>query len=155
MSRIINNPTGIGTWGDMAEHWKKKKLSKSDAQQKTPRGYPIPYLRLTRSGNPVDHQTWFRDTFFNSAAWGAGHFGEHDVEEAHVDLHVTICGQGKGMRMMKVTHDSNRQATGRNTPNTWLHYDQVTRGELQDQDVSGRSASLHRDNNGTYHFTVY
>lgn len=138
----------------MPLHWEKKALSKSDAQQPT-HGYPVPYLRLTKIGNAMNTQTWFREEFFGDAHWVDGHFGKYDVEETHVELAVTILGQNRGPRTMLVTHDPERQNRGRSTPNTWLHWDDATRGELQDQDLSGHLTSLDRNDNGIYRLTIY
>lgn len=45
-----------------------KKLSKTDAQQPT-KGYPVQYLRFTRSRNPQDNQSWFKQTLFAAETW--------------------------------------------------------------------------------------
>ena len=129
-----------------------KKMSRTDAQQRT-QGYPVPYLRFTQSRHPQSVQTWFRQVFFAGAHWKPGFFGENPVEEAHVPFRVTINGVARGMRSMMVTHDGNRQQN-HNTPNTYLHYDAKTRAELEVTNMSGRTVTVERDDNGVYHFTV-
>ena len=140
-----------GRGHSMPLRWSKK-LSRTDAQQKTG-GYPVPYLRFTRAGHSQDNQTWFRNTFFAGANWNNGYFGEHAVEIANVNFHVTILGANRGVRQMMVTHDDDRMLNN-NTPNTYLHYDDATRAELQTQDLTGRLVAIEKDAAGTYRFTI-
>lgn len=128
-----------------------KKLSKTDAQRKT-RGYPVPYLRFTQSNHSQDTKTWFRQTFFSSGHWTNGHHGENAVEETHITFDVTIAGKNKGDRVMKVTHDDQRQYNNK-TPNTYLHYDDRTRANLQQTDFTGRTVTVSNED-GVYKFTI-
>lgn len=136
----------------MSLRWEKK-LSKSDAQVKT-RGWPVPYIRLTRSGHSSNTQTWFRRTFFSGASWAPGHFGDHAVELAMISFDVKLPGQSAKSRKLMVTHDSGRGHSGRSTPNTWIHWDDVTRYELRANNYTGRSIVLEKTNAGSFLLTI-
>lgn len=130
-----------------------KKLSRTDAQQKT-RGYPVPYIRLTRSDAAFDTQSTFRQTFFSPTRWSPGHFGQHAVEEQYVVFDVIINGVAKGQRRMLVTHDSSRQ-NNNNTPNTWIHYDDATIRDLRSINYTGKTISITRTLGGRFEFEIY
>lgn len=136
----------------MTLRWEKQ-LSRSDAQVKT-RGWPVPYIRLTRSGHGSDTQTWFRNTFFTGALWTPGYFGDHAVEQATVPFNVQMPGQPSKTRQLMVTHDGGREQTGKSTPNTWVHWDDVTRNELRANNYAGRKIILERSNNGVFSLTI-
>lgn len=126
----------------------EKKLSRTDAQQPTSGGL-VPYLRLTK-GSLVneDFQTWFRKSFFAGAKWQLGTCGkEVGIEEACVDIAVTINGKGLGKMLFRLTHGPYR-CERNNTPNTWLHWPQKMQNILQNKDFSGRNIILRRSANG-------
>lgn len=136
----------------MSLRWEKK-LSKSDAQVKTG-GWPVPYIRLTRSGHSSDTQTWFRHTFFSGVSWKPGHFGDHAVEQAMVGFDVKLPGQSAHSRKLMITHDGGRGQTGKSTPNTWVHWDDITRDELRANNYAGRTIVLERTNAGSFLLTI-
>jgi hypothetical protein len=113
-------------------------------------GWPVAYMRFTKSGNPQDNQTWFRQTFFAQQNWHGGFFGRHQVEQCVVPIDVTILGQHKGIRDFLVTHDPNR-AKNHSTPNTYLHYDVATQADFSQTNLVGRRFEI-RSNNG--HFEI-
>ena len=121
-------------------HWRKK-LSKSDAQQKT-RGAKMPFLRLTKSGMAHDHTTWFRHRFFDTLNWAPAGGGQ--AEQARVAIRVVIDGQDRGRRYMTLDHDPKRPIN-HNAPTTHLHYDHATRRELEGTNLTGRIVVLQRD----------
>lgn len=136
--------------------WVKKKMSGSDAQVKMPVGWPVPYLRFTRIGNTFDTQTWFQNHFFAGERWTPSTFGNPPKgKEIWVDFKVTIGGVSRGKRNMRVTHDPSRAKTGKNTPNTYLHYDDLTLQELRAQSYKHHKVEVKRDDEGGYHFTIY
>ena len=136
----------------MPLHWEKE-LSRSDAQVQTT-GWPVPYIRLTRSGHDSDTQTWFRNTFFAGLPWTPGHFGDHAVEQTIVTFSVQLPGQPPQPRQLMVTHDEDRAETGKSTPNTWIHWDDATRDELRANNYAGRRIVLSRSNNGIFSLTI-
>ena len=136
----------------MPLRWEKQ-LSRSDAQVKT-QGWPVPYIRLTRSGHASDTQTWFRNTFFAGIPWKLGHFGSHAVEEAFVTFNVQMPGQTPKARKLMVTHDNRREQTGKSTPNTWVHWDDATRNELRANNYAGRKIILERAQNGAFSLII-
>lgn len=136
----------------MQLRWEKK-LSRSDAQVRT-QGWPVPYIRLTRSGHAMDTQTWFRNTFFADVPWTPGYFGEHAVEQARVTIYVSMSGRVRQARQLMVTHNDGRGQTGKSTPNTWIHWDDVTRDELRANNYAGRMIVLERSNAGQFFLTI-
>jgi hypothetical protein len=100
-------------------------------------GWPVPYMRFTKSGNPQNNQTWFRQILFAGQNWQAGVFGHHNVEQCVASINVIILGQLKGVRDFLVTHDPNR-AQNNNTPNTYLHYDIATQSDFLNTNLVGR-----------------
>lgn len=129
-------------------------LSRSDAQVPVDRGWPVPYIRLTRSNHPQDTQTWFLHRFFAGVPWHPGFFGNHVVEEANVAFEVTLPGQPTLMRHLMITHDDSRGNTGKSTPNTWVHWDDVTRDELRATNYHGRPIVLERSDAGVFSLTI-
>lgn len=132
----------------------KKKLSRSDAQVPVPHGWPVPYLRLTNSGHIEDTQVWFRKVFFANLKWKPGKFGKHAVETAIFKAHVTLPGKAPKSRYLMVTHDANRGNTGKNTPNTWIHWDAATRDELRAGSYAKREITLKRSTGGQYSISI-
>lgn len=137
----------------MSLTWNKK-LSRSDAQVPVPRGWPVPYLRLTNSGHPQNTQVWFRKVFFVNLNWQPGMFGKHAVEQAVLAATVVLPGKAPRIRYLTVTHNANRGSTGKNTPNTWLHWDAVTRNELRAANYASREITLQRSAAGKYSIII-
>lgn len=137
--------------GSMPLRWSKR-LSRTDAQRPT-KGRIVPYLRFTKSNNPQDNQAWFRQVFFAGEHWVAGFFGRHPVETVDVDFVVTILGQAMGTRTMMVTHDDTRQGN-KNTPNTYLHYDDATLADFNAQNLANRVVTVSKSDDGVYAFTI-
>ena len=136
----------------MPLRWEKK-LSRSDAQVKT-QGWPVPYIRLTRSGHTSDTQSWFRNTFFTGITWKAGHFANSSVEEAIVTFNLQMPGQTAKIRKLMITHNNDRGETGKSTPNTWIHWDDQTRDELRATNYAGHKIVLERSNGGKFSLTI-
>lgn len=117
-----------------------KKMSRTDAMQPT-RGWPVPYMRFTKSGNPQDNQTWFRHVLLGNANWQPGVFGNHQVEQCIAPIDITILGQHKGIRNFMITHDPNR-SNNNNTPNTYLHYDAATQSDFSQVNVTNHQFEI-------------
>jgi hypothetical protein len=126
-------------------HWSKE-MSVTDAQQPTT-GRVVPYMRFTKSGNPQDNQTWFRNTLFAGEKWRNSSFGSHPVERCDVKIDVSIAGQNMGPRDFFVTHDSTRM-NNNSTPNTWLHYDQNTLVDLKNINTTGMIFTISKTSSG-------
>jgi len=130
-----------------------KNLSQTDAQQPTTGGL-VQYLRLVSGSlSSEDFQTWFRDTFFSGAAWTAGNFHNKPVEEAYIPFQVTVGGMKLGVQTMKVTHDDTRQ-NNNNAPNTWIHWNDQMESLLQLNDLSGKTITLTRQDDGTFNLDI-
>lgn len=131
-----------------------KNLSTTDAQQPTSGGL-VPYLRLTRSSlKDEDFQTWFRDAFFDGAAWKPDTFGrETDIESCQVDMSVSINGVKLGKRAFTITHGPNRQEK-HNTPNTWLHWPPDLQVVLHENDTTGWPVTMTRHTNGSFSLDI-
>lgn len=136
----------------MPLRWEKE-LSRSDAQVRT-QGWPVPYIRLTRSGHAMDTQTWFRNVFFAGATWVPSYFGDHAVEETMITFNVRMPGQNPQNRILMITHNDGRQQTGRSTPNTWVHWDDATRNELRANNYTGRRIVLERSQAGVFSLSI-
>lgn len=131
----------------------QKNLSKTDAQQETTGGL-VPYLRLTSGSiGANEFQTWFRQQFFDNAAWQAGQFNNKPVEEAHVPFRVSVVGVNLGTILFKVTHDDTRQDSN-NAPNTWLHWPDQMAAVLHNNDFTGRPVVLTRDDAGAFSLEI-
>lgn len=131
-----------------------KKLSKTDAQQKTSGGI-VPYLRLTRSSlKAVDFQSWFRDTFFDVTNWKADTFGrETDIESCCVDMAISINGVKFGKKPFKITHGPNRHLQN-NTPNTWLHWPDELQDVLRENNTTGWPVTMKRRGDGSFSLKI-
>ena len=128
-----------------------KKMSRTEAMQPT-HGWPVPYMRFTKSGNPQNNQTWFRQTLFVNQNWHAGVFGKHKVAQCVVPIDVTILGAKKGVRNFMITHDSSR-AKNNSTPNTYLHYDAATQSDFSQTNLTGREFEI-RSANGQFEIEI-
>lgn len=129
-----------------------KKMSPTDAQQKTTGG-KVPYLRLTKGTiKQNDWHTWFRNTFFANAAWGAGTVKGEPVEETTIPFEVSIKDVNLGPHALKVTHQPER-AESHSAPDTWIHWGPL-RDILEANDFTGRPARLTRDDNGAYRLDI-
>ena len=129
----------------------EKYLSRTDAQQPT-RGRKITFLRLTSGETGVAHTTWFRESFFDGLSWSFTKSQRgRDIEEAKVDIHVTILGQDYGKRTLRIEHDPTR-ADSHSAPTTYLRYDNRIRTILESQAdlIVGRVVRLTRS--GTDYF---
>ena len=116
-----------------------KKLSRSDAQQKT-KGNPMPF-RFTYENCPGNFVTWFREEFFNNLDWKDT---PQQEEEAYITISVTIQGEDLGQRVMRLTHAEQRRIN-HNAPATHLSFDEVTRRYLQDNNMTGRWIIFSKD----------
>lgn len=130
-----------------------KKLSLTDAQRETT-GSKVPYLRLTKASlEGEDFQTWFREKFFDGAAWSPGQFGKEECEIATVPFAVTIKDMNVGNEAMTVSHGEDRQAS-HNAPATWIHWSPKLLQLLELNDFSGRPVRITRDDHGAFHLDI-
>ena len=101
-----------------------KKLSMSDVQI-LQKGRPVPYLRLTASGHPIDYLTWFREEMFEKLKWRPSTFGKHKVEEAKTKFFVSIQGIPLGEMKLMLTHGPTRaKPNSHGHPTTWIHWNE-------------------------------
>lgn len=130
-----------------------KKLSITDAQQKTTGG-KVPYLRLTKGTiKKNDWHAWFRNTFFADAAWGAGTVKNEPVERAKIPFKVTIKDMPIATQSLTVTHKPER-AESHSAPDSWIHWSSTLRDILEANDLTGRPVRLTRDDDGAYHLDI-
>jgi hypothetical protein len=73
-----------------------KKLSQSDAQQKTEGGL-MPF-RFTSENCPGDFVTWFREEYFGELEWKEKTWRSYQLEEADINIFVNILGEDLGFR---------------------------------------------------------
>lgn len=130
-----------------------KKLTKSDAQQKTT-GSKMPFLRFTKGYSRHDHMTWFRNEFFDTLNWQPDRSKQGLLgEKARVRLRVTLLGTDLGVRSMRLDHIPDR-AMNHKAPTTHLHYDTQTRHALEARDLSGHKVVVTRDDADRYNLEV-
>ena len=128
-------------------------MTKSDAQRKTA-GALMPFLRFTRSNIRHDHRTWFRMVFFDQLDWQGGTSGQGlPMEQAKVEMHVTIGDTDLGVRRMRLDHIPAR-ALNNSAPTTHLHYDRKTRQVLESQNYAGSEIVVTRYADGEYTLEV-
>lgn len=127
-----------------------KKLSRTDAQQKT-KGGLVQYLRITNSNTPSgeDFQVWFRTKFFAGLPWKADTFGKEAVESCYVPFDVTFQGVSLGSITFHVTHGPHRYESN-NAPNTWIHWPDRMQKMLAMNDLSGKPVKITRDASGMF-----
>ena len=75
-----------------------KNLTASEAIRPN-QGAPMPFIRCTKSGHPINHATWFRDTFFGTAGWRKN---MQQPETMRVPFNVTIGGVSLGQQYLEV-----------------------------------------------------
>lgn len=99
-------------------------------------------------------ETWFRDTFFGDAKWTPGEFGrETDIEIAHVDMAIFVNGVKLGVKSFMVTHGPHRHEK-HSTPNTWLHWPDIVKDILMENDMTGWPVTLTRKPDGSYRLDI-
>src|SRR5690606_7047326 len=101
-------PAGVLSW--------TKRLSPSDAQQVGSGTNPTGKLRLAKADNPIDHKTWFRETFFEDENWTTQMRNGRPYEVASVDFDISIGGSSIGTRTLIVDHAPHRVASQNNVP---------------------------------------
>jgi len=132
----------------------KKKLSVTDAQQKT-KGRLVPYLRMTKSSLENDSRTWFRNTMFGALNWKPGSFGkETNLQVAHVNMAVSINGQPFGNLKVMLTYGPNRSQNN-STPTTWIHWPDSVQNHLQKNNLTGYWAQVERDASGNFSLAIF
>jgi hypothetical protein len=137
----------------MSLQWRKK-LSMSDAQQKT-RGARMPFLRFTKGNLKDENQrTWFREVLFSNPPWtqDVSPKGEQ-IETAEIRVNVSIAGENLGIQTMRLDHCIAR-AGNHNAPTTHLHYDDTTRRKLESVNLAGHIAFFEHSDSGEYSFRV-
>ena len=118
----------------------EKELTASEALRPNI-GSLMSFLRLTKAGMPHDHTTWFRYVLFSAIAWVPLGNGR---EVADVPFHVTILGNGHGLRNMRLDFDPSR-AENHSAPTVHLIYDNFMRSRLLANDLTGHVVRLTRD----------
>jgi hypothetical protein len=106
-----------------------KKMSRSDAQQPT-KGYPVPYLRLTKSDHPIDPKSWFQQVMFAGLTWRPGWHGKSAVEESEADFRVVDNGTDLGIIRLRLTHNKTRTKSHAH-PATWIHWGSTLEARLR------------------------
>lgn len=118
----------------------EKSLTASEALRPN-KGSLMPFLRLTKSGMPHDHKTWFRQVLFSDLDW-------YDLvggrQTADLQIRVIILGVDMGVRTMNVDYRPSRSANN-SAPTTHLIYDGATKTHLFQVDLTGRTVRLFRD----------
>ena len=128
-----------------------KKLSLSDARQKTGGGL-MPF-RFTSENCPGNFVTWFKDVFFGELEWGGAIQMGRQIEEAHIGISVNIDGEDLGQRIMRVTHDEQRNKNN-GAPTTHLNFDEATNEYLRSNDMTGKYIVFSKGLAGDFHLII-
>jgi hypothetical protein len=80
-------PVVVAATGIISHQWCKE-LASSDAQRVRPGSNPTGKLRLTESGFPINHQTWFRSSMFGGVPWRALIKNGNNYEQATIPFNV-------------------------------------------------------------------
>jgi len=123
-------------------HWSKV-LDPSAAQQPpSPDSSPTGVLRLSTSGHPIDRNTWFRHELFGSADWSSStNKTGQSMEEALVDVEVSIASENIGTFTVRISHVLGRIASQNNVPTT-LHWGSELGSILRSTDYSGYTVEI-------------
>ncbi|MGE4505163.1 MAG: hypothetical protein AB7D51_07430 [Desulfovibrionaceae bacterium] len=123
--------------------WTRERITQSDAVRPD-LGAPMPFLRFTKEGNAFDHKTWFREQLFKNAPWR--HTEKGRLEEAIINVDVTITGNSLGIRPLRIDFDPAR-GENHSAPTVHLHYDDAILEILASTNVIGCSAVVTADGN--------
>lgn len=134
--------------GDLV--WKKRSLSRSDAQVVNQKSNPTGNLKLSQAffkvkSKKIDQKTYFRNDIFDQLTWIKTKVNSSSYEEAQCSFDITILGNHIGTFILKLSHDSVRVAGQGNTP-TWLHWGNNLMPFLQKNDITNKSFNLYKEN---------
>lgn len=133
--------------GGVMYQWEKD-LTASEAIRPN-QGAPMPFIRCTQSGHPINHATWFRDTFFGSAGWRKN---IQQAETLHVPFDVTIGGTSLGQQTLEVDYDPSRSGN-HGAPTVHIIYNPTVDAALQATDMTDHRLTM-TSHNGNYTLTI-
>ena len=128
--------------------WRKRSLSRSDAQ-KVPAGTnPTGNLKLTQasyrsSGNLIDQRTYFRNDVFENLYWSQTNQDNPNYEEVFANFTFIFDNIVNGTFRIRLSHDTVRIANQNNTP-TWLHWGTEMGLMLQRINISEKRLELYK-----------
>lgn len=125
-----------------------KTLTASEAIRPN-QGAAMPFIRCTQSGHPINHATWFRNTFFGTAGW---HNGAQQAETISVPFDVTINGHHLGQQSLIIDYDPNRSAN-HGAPTVHIIYNQNVDNALQATNMTGHTLTM-TSHNGAYTLNI-
>ena len=129
-----------------------KKLTVSDAQRKRS-GNQRGSITLTKSGFPIDAQTYFRNDLFGSADWIMGKTRTGlPLETASIRFRTMIHGRDLGTLSFTVSYAPNRQADQANYTSL-LHLGPLA-GLFENSNMAEKWLSLERKSDGSYALTI-
>lgn len=131
-----------------------KELRSSDAQRVGAGTNPTGKLRLTESGFPIDHRTYFRQQFFQPAVWTAEvRSGGNTYEVANIDFDVRIHGQAIGVQTLAIDHAQHREAGQGNVVTVLAWGPQLSR-RLRARSYIGNWVTIERRPDGTFGLSI-
>jgi hypothetical protein len=134
-------------------HWCKD-LRSSDAQRVGAGTNPTGKLRLTESGFPIDHRTYFRQQFFQPAVWTAEvRSGGKTYEVANIDFDVRIHGRSIGVQTLAIDHAQHREA-GQGNVVTVLAWGPELSRRLRARSYIGNWVVIERRPDGTFVLSI-
>lgn len=130
-----------------------KKMSRADSQQ--PAGAktnPTGNLKLTKAGQNIDRESFFRDQLFGDADWTSETREAGELEKATVSIEVYVEDESFGKLDFKVDHGLFRIANQNNVP-TWLHWG-VFGSVLRENDHRGKWVIIESFYDGSYRLRI-
>jgi HKD family nuclease len=126
-----------------------KYLRSSDAQQVAAGTNPTGKLRLSKARLPIDHKTWFRNTFFENCAWREEDRNGVIYDVAEVSFGVIFLGQYLGEKTLRIDYSTHRIANQNNVP-TILAWGHDMMRVLRNEPCEGKWVVLERYTDGNF-----
>lgn len=127
-----------------------KDVPASDAQRLPGNSSPSGHLTLTQAGHPIDHATYFRQTFFGTARWRRV---SANRERATIQVDVRILGRSFGRLALEVDHNPAFGA-GQGNRRTTLRWGPLN-GDLRHRvDIRGQCVTIEARADSTFGLTV-
>jgi hypothetical protein len=126
-----------------AIEWSKL-LAATDAQH-APSGSIKSYVPLTKSNHPIDAAKWFRHELFGDLTWSKGE--TEGLELSTGEFRVKFMKVWHGVQRFDLSHDPGRLRY-HNDPPTRLHWNELLKPFLKENDMTKQPFILRRDETG-------
>lgn len=137
---------------DIQRRWSKELDNTAAQQPKGAKTNPTGNLRLSREAAPINHQTYFREQFFDTLPWTptGGHATEQEVI---AEFNVWIDGHDLGPVDLRVSHDLDRVSGQGNVP-TVIHWGPDLGRVLKGTNYIGQYVTLEKTTTGRLNLVI-